>query len=432
MEKAAYFPDCRHLAASFPATTVATLATGAWPAQHGIVADSWYDRPSHRAVTATEEDLRATTLAAQVSADARMRVYLVGMEETPTNLFAGAADARLFWMDEGGRFVASGDAPDWLAGYNEQRGPDAHRNAKWLAVGAAPDAPPLRTLTWSADHASEFVTLYKSSPFGQGTQFDFAGELIAREKLGQGSTVDLVCLLSSSTALLGYEAGARSPLMQQMAMHLDRRIEALINQLAKVPGETAFNLIVAGAHGAPPEPTPEFRERAAVKGESVAQLVQKSLTATGMGRVERYIYPFLYLDTSGFRDPEPIRLAAARAALDHPAVAAWYTARGASSTDSDWQRRFRNSFHPLRSGDVMLSYHPEYIEDYGSSRGISYGSLYNYDVRVPVFFYGPSFRPGVFEAPIESVDIVPTIARAMGVAAPSSASGRVLGEALVE
>ncbi|HYW45903.1 MAG TPA: hypothetical protein VE959_23770, partial [Bryobacteraceae bacterium] len=186
----------------------------------------------------------------------------------------------------------------------------------------------------------------------------------------------------------------------------------------------------AGAHGAPPRPSAEVRNRRVVGGENVAQTVDRSLAATGMGRVEKYLYPFLYLDASGFRDPEPIRLAAARAAMQHPAVAGYYTAGGACSTRDDFERRFRNSFHPTRSGDVMLSYRPEYVEEYGQGRGISYGSLYNYDVQVPLCFYGPQFRAGVYEAPVESVDVAPTLARVMGVAVPSSSVGRVLGEAL--
>src|SRR5437764_3369567 len=44
IENGAYFPDCRHLASSFPASSLVTLATGTWPAQHGIVADTWFDR----------------------------------------------------------------------------------------------------------------------------------------------------------------------------------------------------------------------------------------------------------------------------------------------------------------------------------------------------------------------------------------------------
>jgi arylsulfatase A-like enzyme len=80
----------------------------------------------------------------------------------------------------------------------------------------------------------------------------------------------------------------------------------------------------------------------------------------------------------------------------------------------------------------MLSYQPEFVEDYGGDRGISYGSLYNYDACVPLFFYGPQFRAGVYESTVESVDVAPTLARAMGVGAPSSSTGRVLGQAFGE
>src|ERR1022692_2919657 len=57
LSKGAHFPDCRHLASSFSASSIATLATGAWPAQHGIVADSWYDRAGRSAVRASQEAL---------------------------------------------------------------------------------------------------------------------------------------------------------------------------------------------------------------------------------------------------------------------------------------------------------------------------------------------------------------------------------------
>jgi len=166
-----------------------------------------------------------------------------------------------------------------------------------------------------------------------------------------------------------------------------------------------------------------------VYGELLAQAIQRQLAESGGPRVEKYLYPFLYLDTKGFLDPEPLRQAAARVALEQPAVAAYYTAGGGCSVHDDWERRFRNSFHPRRAGDVMLAYHPEYVEDYGPAGKVSYGSLYNYDVRTPLCFYGPQFRAGVFESPVEAVDVAPTLARACGVAVPSSSTGRVLGEA---
>jgi len=168
----------------------------------------------------------------------------------------------------------------------------------------------------------------------------------------------------------------------------------------------------------------------AVNGEKLARALEWPLSAAGFGiHVEKYLYPFLYLNPGSASDAEAVRLLAGRFALEQPAVAGYFTARGACSTQDGWERRFRNSFCPGRSGDVMLSYRPEYVEEYGQNRGISYGSLYNYDVRVPLCFYGPQFRQGSFEAPVESVDVVPTLARAMGIADPSSSTGRVLGEA---
>jgi hypothetical protein len=429
IEKGAYFPDCRHLASSFPASSIATLATGTWPAQHGIVADTWYDRSTKNRVAANDEGLLATTLAAELGTDQRARVSVVSLDALHGGLFAGTSDARQYWMDDAGQFATLGDPPDWLAAFNSQRSLATLHDQKWFALNAHPEAPPLRTLTYLTERPKEFLALYRSSPFALAAQFELVAELIAREKLGLGNTLDFLCILTGSTGLLGYETGGRSLLMQQMAQHVDRQVEALLNQLTKSLGEKGFNLVLTAAHGAPPEPTAETRDRMAVSGEAVAQSVEHALSASGYGHVEKYLYPFLYLDASGFRDPEPIRVAAGRAALEIPAVANYYTAGGACSVQDEWKRRLRNSFHPTRSGDVMLSYQAEYVEDFGKGRGISYGSLYSYDVRVPLFFYGPQFRSAVFETPVESVDLAPTLARLMGVPAPSSSVGRVLGEA---
>jgi arylsulfatase A-like enzyme len=72
------------------------------------------------------------------------------------------------------------------------------------------------------------------------------------------------------------------------------------------------------------------------------------------------------------------------------------------------------------------------VEDYGANRGVSYGSLYNYDTIAPLFLYGPQFGRKVIERAIEAVDLAPTVARAAGIGAPSSATGEVLAEAYAE
>ena len=429
IQNGAFFPDCRHLASSYTSSALATLATGAWPAQHGIVADTWYDRKARRPVRASEEDLKATTLAAQVASAANTRSYVLGLDPLNASLYSGSSNANLFWMDDGGRFSARGTEPAWLADFNRLHPVERLRNASWTAVGAPPDAPPLRTLTFEEARAQDFFSLYRSSPFAQAAQFEFLAELVTRERLGQSNTFDFVSVLAGSSSLLGYETGALSPLMHQMTLQLDRQLETLFRQLDRTPGPNQYNLVLCGAHGAPPAPTAETRPRKAVNGELLAQGIQQRLTQGGGGTIAKYLYPFLYLEAEGFLNPEFSRQATGRAALEQPPVAAYFTAGGECSVHDDWQRRFRNSFFPGRAGDVILAYQPEYVEDYGAGHGISYGSLYNYDVRTPLCLYGPQFRARVFEFPVESVDIAPTLARASGVPVPSSSVGRVLGEA---
>jgi hypothetical protein len=430
VEGGAFFPDCRHLASSFSSTTLATLATGAWPAQHGIVADTWYDRASRKPVRASDEALLATTLTAQVASAPGTRAFVISLNPSEGSLVSGSSGARAYWMDDDGRFTSRGQLPPWVPDYNRARPPleDLH-DKPWVAMGANPKGPALRTLKFDPAHSQEFLSLYRASPFAQAAQFEFLHEMLLRERLGQTDTLDFVCLVASSSSLLGYETGARSPLMLQMTLQLDRQLELLLSQLDQVLGARTYDLVLAGAHGGPPEPATELRPRMAVNGEFLAQTIQQGLMASGSGRLEKYLYPFLYLDTRGVLSPEPARQVAGRAALEQPAVSAYYTAGGECSVHDDWERRFRNSFHPRRSGDVMLSYLPEYVEDYNQGHGISYGSLYNYDIRTPLCFYGPQFRAAVFEASVEAVDLAPTLARALGVAPPSSSSGRVLGEA---
>ena len=80
-------------------------------------------------VKASEEDLQATTLAAQVAAEPHPHRSSSECPSPTPALFAGTSDARLFWMDDDGQFTTRGDPPDWLADYNEPKTAESVRNA---------------------------------------------------------------------------------------------------------------------------------------------------------------------------------------------------------------------------------------------------------------------------------------------------------------
>jgi len=442
MTKGVYYPDCRLAASGFTSTGLATLATGAYPNLHGIVADQWYDRKTRALTHARAETLEATTLADEAVRAGQSRVFCLGLNEGPTSLLAGNSRGTVYWMDPQGQFNTRGNAPEWLAKHNATQPIEQFYDKKWTAVGAGSELPPLRTLSYDPKRPEEFFALYQSSPYCQDAQFDLLRALVANDKLGQGPTLDFLFVSLGSMALLGYETGSDSPLMDQMTLHLDLQIKQTLEMLNKTPGKDKYNLIFAAAHGAPPEPDPAMRSQKAIAGETIARAIGKALSelfdkgAVKDAYVDKYVYPFLYLKVETLRKQNiPARGArklAGEAALRLPGVAGYYTADGDCSHTGAWRRRFENSFHELRSGDVMLSYDPEAVEDFSAGRGVSYGSLYNYDTSMPLFLYGPQFGKKVIERAIETVDLAPTVARAAAIGAPSSATGQVLVEAFAE
>lgn len=432
-DEGCYFPDCRMSASSFTASGLATLSTGAWPQLHGIIADNWYDPVTRRIVRARPEALQATSLADQVALDSKSRTFVIGLEGTHAALLAGRNPAALFAMDARGEYVVRGSAPvSWFGAFQRANRPDNLLNAAWMALGARPDSHPLRVLTYDPARPQDFIFLYQASPFGQAAQFELVREVIVQERLGQGGGIDFLVVTPGSTSLLGYDVGADSPLIDQLVLHLDREVEKLVDTLNASVGNGNYVLVFTAAHGGPPQPG--ANPRAAVSGEAVARAVEKALAERFKAvTVDRYLYPFLYLriPPALAADRRQIRAAAAQAALQVPGVAGYFTADGDCSHGGEWQQRFRNSFHVLRSGDVMLSYAPGWVEDFGAGRGISYGSLYNYDCRVPLILYGwqSQLRPRSYERPVQAIDVAPTMARIAGLGYPSSTTGRVLAEA---
>src|SRR5690242_6168048 len=135
MEDGTYFPDCRIAASTFTSSGMASLATGAWPQAHGIIAENWYEAGARKLAHARPEALVATTLADQIGQDPRSRIFAVGLDETHTGFLAGRNPAGLFAMDPKGEFTAHGTAPvPWFSAFQRANPVAGRRNAAWLAL----------------------------------------------------------------------------------------------------------------------------------------------------------------------------------------------------------------------------------------------------------------------------------------------------------
>jgi arylsulfatase A-like enzyme len=129
---------------------------------------------------------------------------------------------------------------------------------------------------------------------------------------------------------------------------------------------------------------------------------------------------------------DEIATLASAAALTVPGIARSFTRaqllRGAISITDPIERRALHGFYAPRSGDVVLIPEPyKYLADAVTA---THGSPYSYDTSVPMIIMGAGVNPGQYLQPASPADIAPTLSALLGVTAPSSATGRVLLEAI--
>ncbi len=437
MEEGSYFPACQLGCSSFSASALATFHTGSYPESHGIIAERWFERG---VVNAAPERLQATTLAEQIrAADSRNRTISIAVNRSLGLLVSGVnaiKQSTVYTTDAQGTYevFSGGDADAWWRTLPKRGMPDADHSFDWRAMYAPATAPPLRQLRFDAAHPAESVAEWEASPAGISYKFDFLRELITREKLGRGPGLDYISVILDSFGSLARAEGGDSVLLRELLLNFDVELEALLTSLgAAEPGEVA--VVLNGAHGAPDAPVE--RARFSVNGSTLAQKIENSLTdrfgPSPRRRVETYLYPFLYLRTKpdSLGSAREMRIAAGRAALASGLVQAYYTADGDCSQTGEFAQRMRNSFHATRSGDVMFSYFPGHVEETGDNRGVSFGSLYNYDTEVPLLMWGQAFRAETFEETVDAVDLAPTLARMLDAGVPSSSVGKTLAQVFV-
>jgi len=245
---------------------------------------------------------------------------------------------------------------------------------------------------------------------------------------------DTVVAVLDSLGRLGSETGAASPLIDDEVVSLDADLAALLDWL-DARGQT-YQIVFTAAHGAPTEPVATYR----LGPDEIIESVEKALAREfakdnrGIRFVEAYVYPFLYLRTNhlSHADVPRARQIAGTAAVETGRVSGFVTADGYASQFGEWGTRGRNSFYPGRSGDILLAYRPGIVEYIGADRGISYGSMWNYDAQVPLLLKGPSFVPGRFDHSVELTDVAPTLSAVAGLPPPAASTGRVLAEAFGE
>ncbi len=86
----------------------------------------------------------------------------------------------------------------------------------------------------------------------------------------------------------------------------------------------------------------------------------------------------------------------------------------------------KNDFDPGRSGDVILVPRYGVQTTYNPGRGSMHGTHYEYDIHVPLVFWGAGVKAGALERPSTPYDLAPTVGQWLGVTLPQAVGKALL------
>jgi predicted AlkP superfamily pyrophosphatase or phosphodiesterase len=441
-----------------------TILTGAHPARTGIIANEWIDQDiaradkqvycaedpqvagsssSHYSVSAL--NLKVPTLGDRLKdLDPRSHVVAVAGKDRAAVMMGGHhIDEAWFW--DGHAYVtlpqSAHQAPSIIAAVNA-------RSARAIAHPAPPALPaacrsravPVEVAghtvgTLQPRAAGDFKAFRTSLEFDRATT-DIAIDLIGTLRLGRGAATDLIAIGLSATDYVGHTFGTDGAEMCAQLLSVDANVGRILAALDAA--RTSYVVVLTADHGGLDLP-----ERNRLRGIPTAARADEAMDTGRIGRAlsQEFGLPGSALISNGYfgdiylsrEVPLEVRqqvlLRARELYQAQPLVAAVYTAAelrampAPTGPAGEWSlaMRLRASFDATRSGDLLVAPVP-YLTMLPLSSGYvaHHGSPWNYDRRVPILFYRPGIASFEQVLPVETVDILPTLAALIGLGVPAS------------
>jgi predicted AlkP superfamily pyrophosphatase or phosphodiesterase len=466
-DRGAYFPACYYQYANTrTAPGHATIGTGTYSAGHGIFSNEWWDATQKRMVSSVEDpatkligadvdgigssphNLLAGTLGDELrlATQGQSRVYGIALKDRAAILPTGFSANAAFWIDQdSGAWVTStyymATAPHWLLSFNGQGSAKKYLNLEWKDADGTVLASTAPKETDSGKPVS-YYALVGSTPYANDYEFEFARELIQQEKLGHGTVTDLLVISLSANDILGHQVGPDAPQMRAMILATDRQLADFISFLTQQYGQGQFWVVLTADHGV--APLLAIDKQLSIPAEAPAPSNLKAQLSKGIGArlhkqgdyVRTVDYPIVYLNSEAFPpnlSEAEMEIYAADSMKSNGFPGAFTKEQMASGEvpPTGLGRLYVNSYSPYGGAWVMgvpaiFSYVP-------SGKAIAdHGAPYSYDQHVPLAFYGPAFKPGVYRDQVEPIDLASTLAVMLGINKPTSSTGRVLTEAIVQ
>ncbi len=463
----------------------ASVYTGTTPSVHGIIANQWYLRGESRSTYVTADDgvepvgsegaagrmspqwLLASTLSDELvlHSNGRSKAVAVALKDRGSILPAGRlGDA--YWFDaDTARMITSShymDAlPEWAEAFNARELAAQYLAEPWETLlpieqyeaSLADDNPYEFRFSRTFPHdipamaAQQGLQVLQYTPRGDTFTFDFARAAIAGEGLGQDEHTDLLAISLSSPDYIGHAYAPASVEVQDTYLRLDREIEAFLDHLDRQIGLDEVVVFLTADHGAAHNPVYVqdlgFPAEYYIADEIADRLRTFLDEQHGEGMGETLLLSFsnnqVFLDHEVMAEHglahEDLEASVIRYLLrDEAGVVG---ALGATTLDrmefrEGIRRRVQHGHHQQRSGDVVVWFRPQWLPRFRDPTGTTHASVYSYDNRLPLIFFGWDIPAGRSASHVGVADIAPTVSIIMNTPFPSSTTGRPLQDLIYD
>lgn len=438
-------------------TDQATIYSGAYPSEHGIVSHTWFDRMTKKRVSNVATNVSPANMKLlNASAYLRMnnefsKVYSVAMRAEEAVMAAGTYANNVFWFDESnGKITPSyfyGNHPEWLESLNMSIKADSLLLAGWMPYSN--DSQQKRNAVSriiARAKADFYYNLEQFKTNGQGYQVlnavpyandivtESALSIIKHERLGVDNEPDMLMISFSSLDYMNREYSVDSKEFKDLVVRLDRNIEQILNELDERCGYGNYTLFMTVVEGREMLPIDLAKYR--MQGNyfsiyrAVALLNSYLKLLYGQGDwVASYDSGQIYLNRELIQRNKlnlvEFQKRVAEFIADFEGVSKVVTASELSviSANNGEVSLIANSFYPKRSGDVLYTLEPSWVPVL-QDREDTY-CRYSKRRYVPLYFYG--FGADKIEKnACRMIDVLPTICKLAQVSMPYNVSGSSL------
>jgi len=463
----------------------ATISTGTEPSFHGITSDSWYLPLRNELIYCTKDievnpvggsfeaglhspvNLQASTFSdeLEMATNKKAKVFGVGMKENSAIFSAGHAADGAYWFDNTtGTWMSStyyiDTLPVWVNDFNAMKFSDSYLNNTWnlfrpsqYYADCLPDSNNFeagfnginyfpydlkKMRSKGIFNSRNDFSLLRETPFGDSFTTSFAIRLIEKEGLGKDDVTDYLSICYSSTDYIGHRFGPSSVEMGDAILRLDDEIKNLLTYLNDSIGKKNILIYFTSAHGISEIPAVLESNRIPAgyfKQNQALQLLRSYLNAVyGEGDwIKGYSERQVFLNRTLIEDArlplEEVQKKVARFLVQFTGVAAAYpySAFEANDFGNGNLKRIINNFNPQRSGDVIVTLNPGWVEKEGDYV-TNHNSPYEYDSHVPLIWYGWSVNRASVTRKVNMTDIAATLSFLCKVPYPNACTGEPLFE----